>query len=384
VIFANLTGQRRLRQFLRRLIDKKTREDNSCKPGLGMLFGFSTPCKRAKFGRHGEIPVPILVLSNAHVVWRLVQRCFVSDVRGNYPRYSLVEQFGTRFAFPKNAKRRGEAVESAVRFAQIMANKEPYLFQNGNSESKSIQAHASANFNNATPTQGESIPLICLPFAGVGPSFFNEWGSLTSGRLEVIAVELPGREKRFVEEPYRDVATAVTGILPEVLERVGKRDRVIIFGHSLGAVLAYELSHQLAKTTHIQVAHLVVSGSPAPCLDDQAFLAQVREFAGYDHPALNDPDLRDMLLPVLRADVEMHENYCPSWNNPLPVSITSVRGTDDELVSREEAAQWHSATTMPLQVVELPGSHMYLITSAGKLLHIIEELIGQTISASCN
>jgi surfactin synthase thioesterase subunit len=274
-----------------------------------------------------------------------------------------------------------------------MANKEPYLFQNGNSESKSIKAHASANFNNAKPTQGESIPLICLPFAGVGPSFFKEWGTLTSGHLEIIAVQLPGREKRFVEEPYRDVATAVTGILPEVLERVGERDRVIIFGHSLGAVLAYELSHQLAKTMHIQVAHLVVSGSPAPWalrkrratgLDDQAFLAQVREFAGYDHPALNDPDLRDMLLPVLRADVEMHENYCPSWNSPLPVSITSVRGTDDELVSREEAAQWHSATTMPLQVVELPGSHMYLTTSAGKLLRVIEELIEQTISASCN
>jgi surfactin synthase thioesterase subunit len=273
-----------------------------------------------------------------------------------------------------------------------MANREPYPFHRGHSESKGSNAHPSANINNAKPTQGESVPLICLPFAGVGPSFFNEWGTLTSGQLEIIAVPLPGREKRFVEEPYRDVATAVTGSLPEVLERVGKRDRVIVFGHSLGAVLAYELSHQLAKTTHIQVAHLVVSGSPEPWalrkrratgLDDQAFLDQVREFAGYDHPALNDPDLRDMLLPVLRADVEMHENYRPSWDSPLPVSITSVRGTDDELVSREEAAQWHRATTMPLQMVELPGSHMYLISSAGKLLRVIEELIGQTMSV-CN
>jgi surfactin synthase thioesterase subunit len=274
-----------------------------------------------------------------------------------------------------------------------MANKEPYLFQNGNSESKSIKAHAPTNFNNAKPTQVGRIPLICLPFAGVGSSFFKEWGTLTSGHLEIIAVQLPGREKRFVEEPYRDVATAVTGILPEVRERVGKRDRVVIFGHSLGAVLAYELCHQLAKTTHIQVDHLVVSGSPAPWaprkrratgLDDDAFLAQVREFAGYDHPALNDPDLRDMLLPVLRADVEMHENYSPSWNGPLPVPITSVRGTDDELVSQAESAQWHSATTMPLQMVEVSGSHMYLITSPGKLLRVIEELIGQTISVPCN
>lgn len=228
-----------------------------------------------------------------------------------------------------------------------------------------------------------ATPLICLPFAGAGPSFFKDWVPLTSS-LDIVAPQLPGREKRFLEEPFRDVGQAINGILDEVLQLIGKRNRVSIFGHSLGAVLAYELACRLTGISGIEVEHLVVSGSPGPWaprqrratgLDDEGFIGQVREFAGYDHPALNDPDMREMLLPLLRADVEMHENYYPPEGQLLAVPITSVRGTDDELVSSEEAAQWQTATTTPLQLIEIPGGHMYLTKEAGRLLRLIESLV---------
>jgi surfactin synthase thioesterase subunit len=228
-----------------------------------------------------------------------------------------------------------------------------------------------------------ATPLICLPFAGAGPSFFKDWVPLTSS-LDIVAPQLPGREKRFLEEPFRDVGQAITGILDEVLQLIGKRNRVSIFGHSLGAVLAYELACRLSGISGIEVEHLVVSGSPGPWtprqrratgLDDEGFISQVRKFAGYDHPALNDPDMREMLLPLLRADVEMHESYYPPEGQLLDVPITSVRGTDDELVSSEEAAQWQTATTTPLQLIEIPGGHMYLTKEAGRLLRLIESLV---------
>lgn len=240
----------------------------------------------------------------------------------------------------------------------------------------------STNSNSQRRPQQKGAPLICLPFAGAGASFFKDWVSLTSS-FEILAPQLPGREKRFLEEPYRDATEAITGILPEVLQLIGERNRVNIFGHSLGAILAFELAHRLACEWNIQIENLFVSGSPGPWtprqrratgLNDQDFIDQVRDFAGYDHPALNDPDMCEMLLPLLRADVEMHENYYPPADRVLNVSITSVRGTDDELVSREEAAQWQRATTMPLQVLEIPGGHMYL-TSAEKLLRLMESLI---------
>ncbi|MBZ5507174.1 MAG: alpha/beta fold hydrolase [Acidobacteriia bacterium] len=244
-------------------------------------------------------------------------------------------------------------------------------------------SNSSANSGLSRRSHQSPPPLICLPFAGAGPSFFKDWVPLTSS-LDIVAPQLPGREKRFLEEPYRDVSQAITGILEEVLQMIGKRNRVNIFGHSLGAVLAYELAHRLAGIQGVQVEHLVVSGSPGPWtprqrratgMDDEGFIGQVREFAGYDHPALNDPDMREMLLPLLRADVEMHENYYPPEGQMLEVPIMSVRGTDDELVSRDEAVQWQTATTMPLQLIEIPGGHMYLTKSPDKLLRRIESLV---------
>ena len=183
-----------------------------------------------------------------------------------------------------------------------------------------------------------------------------------TGTLEILAPQLPGREKRFPEEPYRDVEEAISGILPEVMKMLRPYNRAIIFGHSLGAVLAFELAHRLtAKEGWIE--HMVVSGSPGPWTPrqrratglDVAAHRTGKRVAGYDHPALNDPDMREMLLPLLRADVEMHKNYYTPESRILNVPITSVRGSFDELVSDEEAAQWQSATRLPVQMLEIPG-----------------------------
>lgn len=150
----------------------------------------------------------------------------------------------------------------------------------------------------------------------------------------MVAVQFPGREERFVEPPHTDAAQAVADACDQVVRATGGAGRVVVFGHSLGAVLAYELVHRLAEVPGISVEALIVSGSPGPWdgretrasdLDDEAFLAQVRTFAGYAHPALENPDLRELLLPVLRADVAMHENYRPSTDRPLQVPVTALR-----------------------------------------------------------
>ncbi|MGX9230208.1 thioesterase II family protein [Streptomyces albus] len=113
-------------------------------------------------------------------------------------------------------------------------------------------------------------------------------------------------------------------------------------------------------------------------MTDEEFLRQVREFAGYSHPALEHPELREMLLPPLRADVEMHENYRSPSEKPLAVPLVSVRGEDDELVSRQQAAEWEAATTGGCRQVELPGGHMYLVDDPAGLMRLLEaELAGQ-------
>ncbi|MFF8919425.1 thioesterase II family protein [Streptomyces sp. NPDC015032] len=228
----------------------------------------------------------------------------------------------------------------------------------------------------------QQIPLVCVPFAGAGASFFRPWGTLAGDGLKIVPLQPPGREWKLDEEPYRDAAQAATGLLPEVLDEIGDSGRVTLFGHSLGAVLAYELGHRLAATPGIEVVRLIVSGSPGPWsarpdrasgLADDDFLRRVEEFAGYSHEALANPEMRELVLPVLRADVEMHENYLPADDRPLPAPITAVRGRTDELVTTEQAEEWSKATSREFTLTEVDGGHMYLAQSAAPLLRLIAD-----------
>ncbi|GHI89643.1 thioesterase [Streptomyces xanthophaeus] len=224
-----------------------------------------------------------------------------------------------------------------------------------------------------------ALPLLCLPFAGAGASFYKPWCSLGVEGVEVRPLQLPGRERLLDQDPYTDVHAAADGLLADALEAAGDGP-VAVFGHSLGAILAYELAHRIADHGAGELVHLFVSGSQGPWngrteratgLDDDAFLARVQEFAGYTHPAFEIPEMRELLLPTLRADVEMHEAYAPASERKLTAPITSVRGVDDHLVSAEAAGHWRDATSAAFTAVDVPGDHMYLDADAKSLLELI-------------
>jgi surfactin synthase thioesterase subunit len=222
--------------------------------------------------------------------------------------------------------------------------------------------------------------LVCVPFAGAGPSFFHPWRALAGDRWRLLPVGLPGRERRILETPYRNVVEAAVNAVDDVFAELGEKERVVLFGHSLGAVLAYELAH-LLSARGVTVERLVVSGSPGPWtqrerratgLPEEEFIARVEEFAGFKHEALDNPEMRELILPVLQADCEMHENYVPSTDDPVSAPICSIRGGSDGLVSAEQAQEWQHATTGDFSYAELPGDHMYLVDSAREVLELIE------------
>ncbi|RPK92167.1 MULTISPECIES: alpha/beta fold hydrolase [Streptomyces] len=232
----------------------------------------------------------------------------------------------------------------------------------------------------------EETVLICLPFAGAGPSFFTPWQKLAPEGLRILPVSLPGREKRFPEPAHTSAAPAVDDAYGQVTAALGGQDGggggpVVLFGHSMGAVLAYELAHRIERSGGaIRLDALVVSGAPGPWtprtdradgLPDEEFAARVGAFAGYDHPALANPEMRELLLPALRADVRLHETYVPSTDRPLGVPVISVRGREDTLVGAAEAAEWGRATTKKLTVAEPAGGHMYLTERPGELLELV-------------
>ncbi|MER5868047.1 alpha/beta fold hydrolase [Kitasatospora sp. NPDC002040] len=222
--------------------------------------------------------------------------------------------------------------------------------------------------------------LICLPFAGTGASFFRSWQALVPAGMRILPVQLPGREERYAMPPLTEVARATDDAHAQVASVLGGGARIALFGHSLGAVLAYELAHRLRAEGRTEIVGLFASGSPDPWsgrrdratgLPDAEFVAQVQRFAGYAHPALADPELRELLLPLLRSDVEMHENYRPASDSPLDIPVTAVRGRDDELVCAAESARWSRATTASFESVDMDGGHMYLTDGVPALLGLI-------------
>ncbi|MGW4568521.1 thioesterase II family protein [Streptomyces sp. NPDC004561] len=221
--------------------------------------------------------------------------------------------------------------------------------------------------------------LVCLPFAGAGASFFRKWRRLAPAGLSLVPLQLPGREERFAERPYTDVGEAMDAELPWVLGQISGADRVALFGHSLGAELAYELTRRL--TGHgVDVARLFVSGAPGPRkrdvervseLDDEGFLEGLRRVAGYRHPAMDHPEMIQVMMPFLRADSVMHENYSSDHPDLLDVPVTSLRGRADELVSAAEAAEWAAETRGSFRSVELDGGHMYLTDDPEPVLRAV-------------
>ncbi|WP_019031049.1 thioesterase II family protein [Salinispora arenicola] len=227
----------------------------------------------------------------------------------------------------------------------------------------------------------KQFSLVCLPFAGSGASVYRGWSpAALEGRAHLVPVQLPGREELFGEEPFEDVQETATHLAAGVLEELDEASPIVLFGHSLGAVIAYEMAYTIEQKQPGRLRRLYVSGSGGPeagrtdratGLGDEEFLDRVRQFAGYRHDALDVPELREVLLPVLRADVAMHENYRPTARDPLSVPITALRGTDDHLVAREEAVEWAATTRVDFVYQELPGGHMYLVEEPEPLLRVL-------------
>ncbi len=223
--------------------------------------------------------------------------------------------------------------------------------------------------------------LLCLPFAGGGASSFHSWQRVSPDEVEILPLQLPGRERRFDEVPLTSIHAAVADLAGQLPVDLHQR-RVALFGHSLGAVLAFELAIAIEQTGTV-VTRLFASGSPSPydgrdatasAADDSEFVERVKNFAGYDHPALANPELRELILPVLRADVGMHEAYRADPTRLIDAPITVLRGRDDDLVPAEAVAGWAGATSSgTVTHVDMDGGHMYLTDHSAQIVSMVVE-----------
>jgi surfactin synthase thioesterase subunit len=214
----------------------------------------------------------------------------------------------------------------------------------------------------------DPVRLFCLPYAGGGASIFRRWSEEFPPGIEVCPIHLPGREGRLAEPAFTDVKPLVAR-LADVLDPYLDRP-FALFGHSMGAVIGFELARQLARRGQPTPAHLFVSASRAPqlprrgepihALPEPAFLDALRRMAGTPELVLRDAELVQLMLPALRADFELVETYRYQAGPALSCPISAFGGAGDDLVRWSELASWAELTGGPFAIRMLPGNHFFL------------------------
>lgn len=221
--------------------------------------------------------------------------------------------------------------------------------------------------------------LFCLPYAGAGASVYRGWPAQLPPDVELCAVQLPGREGRHDEPLFTDVR-ALAGAVCEGIAALCDRP-FVVFGHSLGALLAYEAALLLERAGGPSPALLVVSGHRAPHLPrthppihhlpDAEFIDELRRLNGTPSEVFDHPELLALVLPPLRADLRMAETYVAPPPAPLACPILAVGSTGDDRVSEAAMDAWRIVTAGPFTAAMLPGDHFYLKSHGGLLLDLL-------------
>jgi pyochelin biosynthetic protein PchC len=217
--------------------------------------------------------------------------------------------------------------------------------------------------------------LVCFPHAGGAAAFYTPWARLLPPDVELVAVQYPGRQDR-VGEPPAGTMDELAGAVAEALraDRAGRE--LVLFGHSMGASVAWETALRLEGSGR-GPRHVVVSGRPGPgrqrpgtvhLRDDDGLAAELRRLGGTHGDLLDDPEVRALLLPAVRADYRLIETYRPDTAARLRCPLTAVTGDRDEEATEAEVAVWRTATDGPFTGFVLPGGHFYLVAQAERVV----------------
>jgi medium-chain acyl-[acyl-carrier-protein] hydrolase len=232
------------------------------------------------------------------------------------------------------------------------------------------------------PRPQARIRLFCFPYAGGGALIYRSWADDMPAEIEVCPVQLPGRERRLREPSFTHIDPLIDALVP-ALEPYFDMP-FAFFGHSMGATIGYELAQRLASEGKTLPQHLVTSARRAPQLppeDEKIYYAlpadefkeRIREIQGTPEEVLDNEELMDLMLPLLRADFELVDTYPPSTAPPLDCPITAFGGLKDHEVPREELEAWGEVTSRRFRLRMFPGDHFFLNEDPRQVIHATAE-----------
>ena len=213
-----------------------------------------------------------------------------------------------------------------------------------------------------------AVNLFCFPYAGAGTAVYRSWPAYLPDEIAVYGASLPGREDRLGEESFTELLPLVRHATSALEPFLGRS--FALFGHSMGAVIAFEIVRHLRRRSLTLPCHLFVSGFRAPHLPDSRpplyqmakddLVRELRRLNGMSPELLKDPELLDLVLTPLRADLQAAQTYRHSSEAPLGCPITAYGGTTDPDVHRCDLEPWRDHTLTDFALEILPGDHFYL------------------------
>ncbi|MEU8238200.1 alpha/beta fold hydrolase [Actinoplanes missouriensis] len=217
--------------------------------------------------------------------------------------------------------------------------------------------------------------LFCFSYAGGGASMFRGWRDALPGGVDIRAAQLPGRENRVGEPPARRIGPLVDALHEAITPYLDLP--YAFYGHSMGALVAFELARRLRRAGAPEPAHLFLAAFRAPQLPNpnikihhlpDEVLKTVLRTEGTPQHVLDNEELMRALLPTLRADIELCDTYEYRTEPALATPITVFGGHQDVRVSRSDLEPWQAQAAGPFRLVMLPGSHFFLHSAQDLLL----------------
>jgi medium-chain acyl-[acyl-carrier-protein] hydrolase len=231
------------------------------------------------------------------------------------------------------------------------------------------------------PSPQARLRLFCFPYAGGGVSIFRAWSDGLPADVEVCPVQLPGRGTRLMEPPFTRLSPLIEALTQALFPLLDKP--FAFFGHSLGALVSFELARQLRRQYAVQPVCLFISADRAPqipnrdpsihSLPEEEFLVELRRLNGTPREVLEDEELRQIMLPLLRADFAIYETYRYSTEPPLNCPISAFGGWQDHRVNRGDLEAWRDQTSGSFSLRMFPGDHFFLNTTQPALLRVLSQ-----------
>lgn len=221
--------------------------------------------------------------------------------------------------------------------------------------------------------------LFCFPYAGGAAQIFHTWPEGLAPTVEICAVQLPGHGSRLHEAPFTQLPLLVQAVAEVILPQMDRP--FAFFGHSMGAIIGFELARLLRAKDCPQPLHLFVSGRRAPqlpeieppsyMLSDADFLAQLSKLNGTPSQILKDPELMQLMLPTVRADFELVETYKYKPEPAFCFPITAFGGLQDRYSSRADLEMWCEHTHSEFSLHMFPGDHFFIKSSQALLIQAL-------------